>query len=63
MPIEDLTGQTFNRLTVIELSEIKRVDNKRRRVLWICKCTCGKITRAESTNLKNGHSHKKSYQI
>jgi hypothetical protein len=32
----DLTGQTFNRLTVIE----EAGKNKRGEALWLCKCSC-----------------------
>lgn len=34
---QDLTGQTFNRLTVIKLSPYKRGTA----YLWECKCSCG----------------------
>lgn len=32
----DLTGQKFGRLTVI-----RRVENKGKKVMWLCKCDCG----------------------
>jgi hypothetical protein len=38
--IEDITGQTFNRLTVLELTDKKNNDN---RWLWKCQCSCGNI--------------------
>lgn len=34
----DLTGQKFNRLTVLEFDCIKD-----KRTYWKCKCDCGKI--------------------
>ena len=37
-PKEDLTGQKFNNLTVVSLSD-KR--DKEYRFLWKCKCGCG----------------------
>ena len=33
---EDLTGKTFNRLTVI-----KRAKVEKKEVYYLCKCTCG----------------------
>lgn len=42
----DLTGQTFNRLTVIE-----RVPGHK---LWRCRCICGAEKAVQSSNLKNG---------
>lgn len=48
---EDITGQKFGRLTVIEFSHIEK-----RKTYWKCRCDCGKeiITRADG--LKNGHT-------
>ena len=45
----DLTGQRFNRLTVI-----KRAKNQNGKTMWLCKCDCGteKVVRADS--LKDG---------
>ena len=52
----DLTGQVYERLTVI-----KRVDDYispsgSRKVQWLCKCECGKEVIATGNNLKNGNS-------
>lgn len=52
----DLTGQTFERLTVI-----KRVDDYispsgDRRVQWLCKCICGKEVVVTGSNLTKGNS-------
>lgn len=47
---EDLTGQTFNLLTVIE-STGKIING---RMQWKCKCQCGNITYVHSGNLKSG---------
>ena len=47
--IKDLTGQKFNRLTVLGLYEIRC-----RRSIWLCQCTCGKQVRATSYSLKEG---------
>lgn len=47
----DLTGQKFNKWTVIE-----RAENKNKAVCWLCECECGtrKIVRAQ--HLKSGNS-------
>ena len=47
----DLTGQKFNMLNVIELSE--KMDASKCR-LWKCCCDCGRITYASSHQLKSG---------
>ena len=50
-PLEDLSGQTFGSLTVIE-----RADNdKWGHAQWLCHCSLtGRITKVLSFNLKNG---------
>lgn len=47
---EDLTGQKFGKLTVIEKTELRK-DN---RPVWKCQCDCGGITLANSHELKQG---------
>ena len=47
----DLTGQTFNRLTVI-----RRVENKGKNTMWLCKCSCGNETIVSASNLKTGNT-------
>lgn len=44
---QDLTGQKFGRLTVIE-----RAENKGKRTMWLCKCECGNVKVIPATNLK-----------
>lgn len=46
----DLTGQRFNRLTVIE-----RAGSKNGFAAWKCLCECGNITVVRSSHLKSGH--------
>lgn len=46
LPIKDLTGQQFGKLTVIGKNEIKNG-----RQYWNCKCACGKSTIASSASL------------
>ena len=47
----DLTGQTFNHLTVLELSE--KTDDAGAR-MWKCRCDCGNITYTSSNKLISG---------
>ena len=42
----DLTGQKFERLTVVEWNKEKHQ--------WLCKCDCGAETCASSTQLTKG---------
>lgn len=48
----NLCNQQFNRLTVLEDSGERNASGG---VLWLCQCECGAITKASSTELKNGH--------
>lgn len=45
----DLTGKTFNRLTVI-----KEVTNSKKDTYWLCQCSCGKFVEIKGTAIKNG---------
>lgn len=44
---EDLTGKTFNRLTVIKRAEVGKKE-----VYYLCKCTCGKEKIIRGKDLK-----------
>lgn len=46
----DLTGKTFNYLTVLERSE----NNNHKAVYWKCKCVCGKIIDVAGADLTRG---------
>jgi hypothetical protein len=46
---KDLTGQRFNRLTVLE-----RADVHNGAVRWVCLCDCGSRTRVRSRDLRSG---------
>ena len=50
--IIDLTGQRFNKLTVIEKTD----KRKNRQVVWKCKCDCGNITYVVGQALRTGHT-------
>lgn len=47
----DLTGQIFNRLTVIK----PLGKNSNRETIWECICLCGNTTESTRSSLKNGH--------
>ena len=49
--LEDLTGQRFGRLTVIERAETTHISTK-----WKCKCDCGNECTVIAQNLKRGHT-------
>jgi hypothetical protein len=50
----DLTGQTFNRLTVI--CRATNVNKKSTNAHWECKCMCGKTTIVRGADLRSGGS-------
>lgn len=50
--LNDLTGQTFGKLTVIERAGRTKNDN----ATWHCKCECGGQTVAMGTSLKRGET-------
>jgi hypothetical protein len=43
----DLAGQTFNRLTVINIAE-----KRGKRIFWLCRCSCGNLAKVASYHLK-----------
>lgn len=47
----DLSGQRFNRLTVV-----RRAQNIGKSVAWLCLCDCGKNTTIEAGSLKRGNT-------
>lgn len=53
MPLDDLTGRRFNRLTVLYRDESKP-KGRGKPVYWVCQCDCGNITSVSRTNLING---------
>lgn len=46
----DLTGQRFEKLTVITRAENTKNNGSK----WVCKCDCGNETVVSASNLKNG---------
>lgn len=49
MPIKDLTGMVFGKLTVVRID-----DSGSRPIKWICVCSCGKEKAVRSSNLVSG---------
>ena len=53
---QDLTGQRFGKLTVIERAENHVQPSGKQYVQWLCKCDCGNETIIRGANLKKGHT-------
>lgn len=49
----DLTGQKFNKLTVLSKDEEK---SAKKRIYWKCKCDCGNEVSISADRLKSGHT-------
>lgn len=45
----DLAGKKFNRLTVLQ-----RVENRKKTVMWLCKCDCGNETIVDGFSINHG---------
>ena len=50
--LKDLTGQRFGRLVVIG----RAGHSKKREILWLCLCDCGKTTTVPGFNLRIGNT-------
>lgn len=46
----DLTGQVFDKLTLLSYAKGSRINNKR--LQWVCKCVCGNIVSRTDKHLK-----------
>lgn len=51
---KDLTGQKFNRLTVIEC--VQKATRSNNGTYWLCKCDCGKKIKVFQGNLVSNHT-------
>ena len=56
---KDLTGQKFNKLTVLKLNHIEKFfrNNRKRfenKYFWLCKCECGNEKVIEGKSIRNG---------
>lgn len=54
--LEDLSGQRFGMLTVVDRGENIYHPNGSFSVTWNCNCDCGGKVTVQSGNLKNGHT-------
>lgn len=52
----DLTGQTFNELTIIKKVSSKKTPAGATKVFWLCKCSCGNNCIVEGNALKSGNT-------
>ena len=52
---KDLTGQKFNKLTVVNRAESRRQPSGKLVTYWNCKCECGNTTQVRGCDLKDGH--------
>ena len=48
--LHDLTGKRFGHWTVLG-----RAPNRKRAVMWLCRCDCGNFISVQASNLKNGN--------
>ena len=53
---EDLTGQTFGSLKVLNKSVQIPTDKQKQGVWWDCECKCGKIIQVLTKSLRNGQT-------
>ena len=53
---EDLSGQIFNRLTVIEQTDDYIKPSGKREAQWLCKCDCGNFCKVTGYRLKKNHT-------
>ena len=53
---QDLTGQKFDRLTVIKRIDDYVSPSGHKYVYWFCKCDCGNEVSVISSNLKRGNT-------
>lgn len=53
--VDDLTGQVFDKLTVIERDFTKKSNNNG--AFWKCKCECGNVVTVSGKNLKHQLHH------
>lgn len=53
-PIRDLTGQRFGRLTVLKRGDDYIYPNGKTKVMWMCRCDCGKEKDISGSALTQG---------
>lgn len=53
---KDLTGQTFGRLTVVKQAGYYVQPSGQKKLLYLCKCSCGNTITVRADNLRKGHT-------
>lgn len=53
MKLNDLSGQRFGRLVVIEKTDSQQTPNGTIRTMWKCRCDCGNIVIRSQQNIRN----------
>lgn len=53
---EDLTGKTFNRLTVVEQGRGIKFKSSNKNT-WLCECDCGNVLEVTTGSLKSGNTN------
>ena len=53
---QDLTGQRFGKLKVVERTEDHISPSGYKYVMWRCQCDCGNFINVRTTDLKNNHT-------
>lgn len=53
---QDLVGNRYGRLVVVERAPDRVQANGRHRIMWLCKCDCGNTVEVLGDNLKKGVS-------
>lgn len=51
---KDITGQKFNRLTVIKRDDNYIRKNGKTEAVWLCQCECGNFVKVRGSRLRNG---------
>lgn len=54
--IKDISGQKFNRLTVVERAESRILPSGVKSGQWLCRCDCGRLTVVNTSHLISGHT-------
>lgn len=52
----DLTGQKFNKLTVIKYLGIQKTSKGRTKGMWLCKCDCGNMCELDTGHITSNHT-------
>ena len=50
----DLAGERFGKLTVLSLAETRTSPNGVKRLVWLCRCECGRESLVYGNNLTSG---------